>query len=385
MSERKKIIISVAITFVVTSLFFHFISPVITYLSGSKSEKVEKIIESRYINEVDKEKIEEFKAKGVAAALGDEHSYYLTSEEYSALMSDITGEYKGIGVEIFSNADGYLTVSNVFIDTPAYNAGIKTGDTIIKVDNIDISFETSADAISYMRGLSEEGKKVETMTVTLLRGGESFTAELTRSEIKTQTVFAKDIENIKYIRITSFSTGTSMEFKNVIESIDGTKGIIIDVRDNPGGLLNEVCDVCDMLLPSGNIVYTEDKNGKRVVHNSDAEHLDVPLVVLINENSASASEILAGSIKDLKAGTLVGTTSYGKGSVQEIFPFEDKSALKLTIAYYYTPSGVCINGIGITPDVEVKIPEENLTAPLSALPLEKDTQLSRAIKILSER
>jgi len=385
LSEKKKIILSVTITFLITFLLCFFLFGSSQALPTSKSEKVESLIKSNFIGEADENKIEEYKAKGAAAALGDEHSYYLTTDEHTALMSDITGEYKGIGVEIYSDSDGHLAVSNVFIDTPAYNAGIRVGDAIIKVDNIEITLESAADAINYMRGTSEEGKKVEEMTVSVLRNGEIFSAKLKREEIKTQTVFSEDINGIRHIRITSFSNETANEFLTAVENTDGVSGIVIDVRDNPGGLLNVVVKICDMILPECKIVYTQDKAGKQNIFNSDANSLNLPVAILINEYSASASEILAGAVKDNKAGTLIGTKSYGKGSVQEIFPFADSSALKLTVAYYYTPSGVCINGVGISPDYEVTIPEENLSQPLSTLPLEKDPQLQKALEVLSQK
>ena len=378
MTERKKIFTAVLITFLVTTM----ITSIFWVTFSPKSAAVKKLIASEYVEEIDKEKLDEYMAKGAAAALGDDYSYYLTSEEYTALMSDITGEYKGIGVEVYLSAEGFLTVSNVFMNTPAEEAGLRAGDIITKVDKIEVTNETAADAISYMRGLSEDGKKAESMTVSVIRGDKLFDCTLTRSEIVAQTIFSKDIEGIKYIRISSFSPSTYTEFLKVMQDAEESRGIILDVRDNPGGLLEIVTEICDVLLPDATIVYTQTRDGKKTYYKSGKNGVSLPIAVLINENSASASEILAGAIKDNNSGTLIGKKSFGKGSVQEIFSFGDGSALKLTTAYYYTPSGICINGIGISPDYDVSLSEDALTKPLSTLELTEDTQLQKAVEVI---
>ncbi len=378
MTERKKILTAVLITFLVTAILTSFLWATFSPISAT----VKRLIKDNYVLTVDNEKIDKYMAKGAAASLGDDYSYYLTSEEYSALMSDITGEYKGIGVEVYVSAEGFLTVSNVFMNTPAEGAGLRAGDIIIKVDNIEVTSETSADAISYMRGLSEEGKNAETMTLSVLRGEKMFDASVTRAEIVAQTIFSKDIEGVKYLRISSFSPSTFSEFVNALQTAENSRGLILDVRDNPGGLLEIVSEICDVLLPEATIVYTEDRSGKQIFYKSDKKCIEIPIVVLTNENSASASEILAGALKDNKIGTLVGKKTFGKGSVQEIFSLKDQSALKLTTAYYYTPSGVCINGIGISPDYDISLPEESLLKPLQTLTFEEDTQLQKAIELI---
>lgn len=378
MTERKKIITAVFITFLITTM----VTSILWGTFSPKSAAVKKLITSEFVEEIDESKIDEYMAKGAAAAVGDDYSYYLTSEEYTALMSDITGEYKGIGVEVYLSAEGFLTISNVFMNSPAEGAGLRSGDIITKVDSIAVTSETSADAISYMRGLSEEGKKAESMTLSVLRGDFAFETSLTRAEIVAQTIFSKDIEGIKYVRISSFSPSTFSEFMSVMQNAENSRGIILDVRDNPGGLLEIVTEICDVLLPEATIVYTQTRDGKQTYFKSDKNSISLPIAVLINENSASASEILAGAIKDNKAGVLVGKKSFGKGSVQEIFSFKDDSALKLTTAYYYTPSGVCINGIGISPDYDISLSEESKTKPLSALPFENDAQLQKAVELI---
>jgi len=378
LSERKKIILSVIITFLVTV----FIVNVFNVFNVSKSDLIKEIITSKYVKDVDEKKLEEYMAKGAAAAVEDDYSYYMTSEEYSALMSDITGEYKGIGVEVYLSSNG-LTISNVFMNSPAEKSGLRSGDIILKVADIEVSAETYADAISFMRGLSEEGKKSETIHLTVFRNGETFETDVTRGEIVAQTIFSKDIEGVKYIRISSFSTTTVSEFASAIEGVENSKGLILDVRDNPGGILEIVTEICDMLLPEATIVSTKTRDGKPKYYESDKNCISVPTVVLINGESASASEILAGALKDNNAATLVGEKSFGKGSVQEVIPFYDESALRLTIAYYYTPSGVCINGTGIEPDYKVTMPEENLTQPLATLGLDRDVQLQKALEIIS--
>lgn len=383
LSERKKIILSIIVSSLVTFILTYWGGTYFHVNTSPKSDLVKEIISSKYVKEVDEKKLDEYMAKGAAAALGDDYSYYLTSKEYKSLMSDITGEYKGIGVEVYLNAEGNLTISNVFMNTPASNAGLRPGDLILKVDDIVVTMETAADAISYMRGLSEEGKKAKTMTLEIFRENTSFSASLTRAEIVAQTIFSKDINGIRYLRISSFSPTTYDEFSKAIEGVENCKGIIIDVRDNPGGILEIVTEICDTLLPKASIVYTKDRSGKEEHYSSDDNCIDLPIAVLINSQSASASEILAGAIKDNNAGCLIGEKTFGKGSVQQIFPFEDDSALKLTIAYYYTPSGICINGIGIEPDIAVSLSEDAAKKPLSTLAPEEDAQLLKAIELIT--
>ena len=378
MSERKKIILAVIITFVVTVMLVN-----IANIDFSKSNTVKKIISSKFVQEVDEKKLDEYMAKGAAASLGDDYTFYMTAEEYGALKSEITGEYKGIGVEVYLSSNG-LTVSTVFMNSPAEKAGLKPGDIILKVAGIEVTSETYADSISYMRGLSEEGKKAESFDILVARGENVFDATLTRAEIVAQTIFSRDIDGIKYIRISSFSPSTVSEFVSAISDLENSSGLILDVRDNPGGILEVVSEICDILLPECTIASTRTRDGKESVYKSDASSLNIPTVVLTNGSSASASEILAGALKDNKAGILVGEKTFGKGSVQEVIPFMDKSALKLTIAYYYTPSGVCINGSGIEPDYKVSLSEESLAKPFVSLSTQEDTQLQKALEILNK-
>lgn len=379
MSEKKKIVLTAAATFLVTSLL---VSALFVFFSPNQLNSVNGIIEKYYVGDYDSQKLEDYAAKGAVASLGDEHSYYMTKDELSAVMADITGSYKGIGVEVYLNEASMIEISSVFASTPAYEAGLKSGDIIAGVDSLNASADNYYDVISYMRGTSEEGAAQDTMTLHIIRDGSAMDVQISRSDIERQTVFTNGIGTLRYIRITAFTETTVSEFAVAIKDLSGVSGIIFDVRDNPGGYLDAVTKMADMLLPECTIVYTKDKSGKTEYYKSDADCVKLPMAVLVNENSASASEILSAALKDNGAAKLIGTKTYGKGSVQSVFQLKRGCAVKLTVAYYYTPADVCINGIGITPDFEVNLSEEASKIPLSNLVYEQDTQLQKAVEIL---
>lgn len=379
MSEKKKIIITATATFLATSVL---VSALFMFFSPNRLNSVNRIIEKYYIGEYDSEKLEDYAAKGAVASLGDEHSYYMTQDELTAIMADITGSYKGIGVEVYLNEAGMIEISSVFASTPAYAAGLVSGDIITGVDSLNASADNYYDVISYMRGTSEEGAAQETMTLHVLRGTEAIDVPISRSDIERQTIFTQDIGSLRYIRITAFTETTVSEFASAINDLSGVSGLIFDVRDNPGGYLDSVTEMADMLLPECTVVCTKDKAGRTEYYKSDADCVKLPMAVLVNENSASASEILSAALKDNGAAKLIGTKTYGKGSVQSVFPLNRGCAVKLTIAYYYTPADVCINGIGITPDFEVELSEAYSNVPLSNLTFEQDSQLQKAVELL---
>jgi len=236
--------------------------------------------------------------------------------------------------------------------------------------------------VSFMRGLNAEGAKSDTFTVTVRRDTQSIDFSLTREKVQIQTIKYRDMGNYGYIRISGFDAPTAKDFAKALENGAGKKGLIIDVRDNPGGLLTSVTKIADSLLPQCDIVYTEDKSGKRETYTSDKDCIKLPIVLLMNKNSASASEILAGALKDNEAATLVGTNTFGKGCVQQIFQLKNGGGVKLTTALYYTPDGYNINNKGISPDVEVTIPEDTA---ISLLTEENDLQLQKAIEILNDK
>ena len=321
------------------------------------------------------EKIKDSIYKGLLNGLDDPYSVYYTKEEYQSLLESTSGSYCGIGVVVSQNNDtGVITAVRVFDGAPGDKAGVKAKDIIYKVEDEEVTGEDLSSVVAKMKG--DKGTKVK---VTVYRPSTSkyIDMEIERDEVDVPTIETKMLDNnIGYMQITEFDEVTYNQFKEGLESLkkQGMKSIIFDVRDNPGGMYKTVVNMLDDILPEGVLVYTEDKDGNKEEQKSDANCLDMPMVVLQNENSASAAEIFAGAIKDFKAGTIIGYTSFGKGIVQTIMPLSDGSAIKLTIQRYFTPSGVNIQGTGIEPDIKV---EENSET-------ERDDQLQKAIDTLSE-
>ncbi|TDT63711.1 S41 family peptidase [Fonticella tunisiensis] len=343
---------------------------------------VKDIVENNYINKVDENKMVEGAIKGMVDAVGDPYTVFLNQKEYQDLMTQTTGSYAGIGTYV-GDKEGRIVVIAPIEDSPAEKAGIKSGDIILKVNDQDVSAKEMDKAVSLMKG-----KPGTAVKLTLYREGVG-TKEIsiTRATITMKTVKGEMLkDNIGYIRITQFDENTASSFRNTLNGLKakGMKGLILDLRDNPGGLLVSSTEIADMILGEGKIVSTVDKSGKEEVIKSDQNKLDLPLAVLVNGGSASASEILSGAIKDFKAGTLIGTKTFGKGIVQNIIDLHDGSAVKVTMAKYYTPSGASIQGVGITPDIVIDLPEKVKQNPGDIKP-EDDTQLQKAIEIIKSK
>jgi carboxyl-terminal processing protease len=306
----------------------------------------------------------------------------MSKKEYEEFNMETEGEYGGIGVIVTPGDDNLITVVSPIEDTPGERAGIKTGDKIIRVEGVDYFAETMDEAVSNMRG--EPNTQV---TITIFRSSngtsETFDVTLTREIIKLVSVKSAVLEgDIGYIRITSFDIPTYNDFQNHLSQLvqKQVKGLIIDLRNNPGGLMNVSTDIADEILGKATIVYTEDKTGNKEFIYSDADLVDLPLVIMVNEGSASASEILAGAVKDNERGLLLGTTTFGKGVVQRLRDLPDGSGLKLTVSEYYTPADKNIHGIGIEPDIIVELNEEAEGIGMDYL--EQDNQLQKAIEEL---
>lgn len=306
-----------------------------------------------FLHDVPDEDLQNGMFKGLLAALGDLYSEYYTAEELSSMMEQSQGIYYGIGayVQLDTNT-GLPKISGVIEGSPAEAADLRANDLIYEVDGTSTYGLSLTEAVALIKG--PEGTNVE---ITLIREGESdyVSLTLTRQKVESPTVEFRMLEDdMAYIQVTEFDDVTVDQFAEALAMARGSdaEGIILDLRGNPGGNLGAVVDMCNMILPEGMIVYTEDKYGKRDEYKCDGKRaLELPLVVLVDMNSASAAEIMAGAIKDHGIGTLVGTTTYGKGIVQQIMSFRDGSAVKITISAYYTPSGNNIHGIGIEPDV----------------------------------
>ncbi|MDI3535404.1 MAG: carboxyl-terminal processing protease [Thermosediminibacterales bacterium] len=338
------------------------------------------IVKERYYQEVDENSMIDGAIKGAVDSLNDPYSVYMTPEEFKNLMIHVNGNFEGIGITVTMDENGLVRVISPIEDTPAQRAGIKPDDIIVKVDDTELKGLTLDEAVNLMRG--PKGTKV---TIYVQREGETelLKFEIIRAAIKLKTVKYKMLENqIGYIRITSFDSDVYKEFKTALKNLRSQKmrGLILDLRNNPGGSLQESVRIADELMGESLIVYTEDRDGNCIEEfKSDSRKIDVPLVVLVNEYSASASEIVAGAVQDSMSGTLIGTKTYGKGSVQEIDPLENGSGLKLTIAKYFLPSGRSIHGVGIEPDIKVELPEGKTYYEITP---EEDTQLKKAIELL---
>jgi len=345
----------------------------------SKVDIIEDTIDTYFLEDVDRKVLENGIYAGMVDSLGDPYSDYYSSEELEEIEMSTQGIYYGIGAYVTQGAsDEYCTISDTIADTPADAAGLRAGDIIYMVDGQDTAGMELTEVVALIKG--EEGTKVR---LTLVREGESdyLEVEVERREIETATVeYYMEEHNTGYISILEFDDVTVDQFTEamVVLREQGMEKLIIDLRSNPGGNLTTVCDIARMLLPEGLIVYTEDKYGQRSEYTCDgANALDIPLVVLVNEYSASASEILAGAVKDYGIGTIMGTNTFGKGIVQRIITLSDGSALKLTVSKYYTPNGNDIHGVGIAPDVTVEFDSEAYYTE------DYDNQLKEAVKYLN--
>lgn len=352
--------------------------------SVQKAKAIESLIDKYYLDKIDNDELESYLYKGLMAGLGDPYSTYYTAEEYKELTEDTEGVYRGIGVTMQKDVStGAVTVVKCFEGAPGAEAGLQPQDQLVKVNGEDITDKELSEVVKMIK-TSES----DTVTLTILREGESDYREV---EVTLDTVEAPMVEHemldnkIGYITINQFAETTASQYETALEDLNnqGMERLIVDVRDNPGGLLTSVCDVLDSMLPEELLVYTEDKNGKKSEYNATGtDQFDKPMVILVNGNSASAAEIFSGALQDYKVAKLVGTTTFGKGIVQQIFNLSDGSAVKMTISKYYTPSGRCIHGTGLEPDIEVDLPDE-LKNQVS-IDKSEDTQLQKAIETVKE-
>lgn len=402
MSKRKAIIIMVILVLITNLLTFSFtnlmtlrfndkvVVPKAEYdrladvfKNYSKIMSVKDYIDDSYLREVDEGALLDGQLKGMVQALDDPYSVYMTQDEFTSFTQQTAGIYGGIGVIVTPGEDNFITVVSPIEDTPGEKAGIKTGDKIIKVNGIEFFAENMDEAVKVMKG-----KPKTDVTLTINRKDKEdknqvIEMEITREEIRLVTVKSDIIEgNIGYIKLTSFDEITYEDFKTHLTSLEksNVKGLIIDLRNNPGGLLNICAEIADELLGEGDIVYTQTKKGEKDYLRSDKNQTTLPLVLLVNEGSASASEILAGAIKDHKRGQIIGTTTFGKGVVQRIRDLNDGSGLKLTVSEYFTPNGINIHGIGIVPDIVLEL-NEGVEA-IGVDYLKEDNQLQKALEVI---
>lgn len=349
---------------------------------SAKTEIMESYLDKYYVEEFDKTLVEEMLFSGMAAGVGDKYTYYMSEETLEQYLENTNGNFDGVGIEVYTTQDGEVVISRVMEGQPAQQAGMQEGDVIIGVDGEDMRGKLIADVAAKIRG--KAGTEV---TIEVLRKstGKTLKMIMQRAVVVMESVDSRMINgNIGYISISGFKENTYEQFKAALDTLQkgGMKGLVLDLRDNPGGLVKSVYQIGEELLPEGTMVYTLDKQEKRDDLKCDGEYLDIPLVVLVNENSASASEILAGAVKDTGRGALVGTQTFGKGLVQRLFTLPDGSGLNVTIQKYYTPKGTSIHGIGIEPDEVVQLGEKYLTTALTDIPEGEDNQLQKALEVL---
>ena len=347
----------------------------------SKLEMLEMYIRGYYLDEIDDDQMEDYLYYGLVAGLGDPYAAYYNEEETQSMLDSSSGNYCGIGAVFSQNLmTGVITVTRVYEGCPSYEAGILPEDILYMVEGEEITGQDLTNVVTKIKG--EEGTEV---TITMLRGEKTIDFTMKRQMIEVPTIEHEMLaDHVGYILITEFDGVTDEQFGEALDELEtqGMKSLVIDLRNNGGGSVESVCNIADVLLPEGPIVYTEYKGEEREARNSDKECIEIPMAVIINGASASASEILSGALQDYGAAKIVGTQSYGKGIVQSVLDLQDGTALKLTTAKYYTPNGNDIHGVGITPDVEIDLPEELKTEV--TLSLEEDVQLQKAIEVLQQ-
>lgn len=388
--------VTAALTFSATSIFYTAKQFGIADMSSStnqiksKLDTVNSYIESDYLYEdVDYEKANDAAIKAYVDSLEEPYTHYYSKDEFKSYLGNIEESYVGIGVIISADTENNkIVVVSPIKGSPAYESGIKPGDYILAVEDKIFQSNGMDECVNMIKS-GKEGTKVR---ITIERNGEVKEYNIERREIVENSVNYEMLEDkIGYISISRFNTNsdgsdesTYTEFVDALSNLeaDGMEKLIIDVRDNPGGVLNVVCKIADYLLPEGIITYTETRTGIKDEYKSDKNELNIQMAILINESSASASEILTGALKDYDRATVIGTKSYGKGIVQNVFPFSDGSGMSMTVSKYFTPNGTSIHELGIEPDIVVEQSEEYKDSFVSEIPEGKDTQLNKAIEYL---
>lgn len=389
-NKRSKIftiIITALITFFLTTTASSFITGLMQGESIEKITVVKEMLSEYSLFDVDDEKVADYAAMAMAASVEDPYTAYFPKDEFSAYKDNIMSSYVGMGAMLGADMEkDEITIVSTVEGGPAHKSGLKGGDRIIAIDGKNYSAAQLSEASMYVKN----GDEGTTFVLLMEREGKGrFEVSVTREKITKKSVESKMLENdIGYIKITGFESKIERTEKDTYDEFvenllalksAGMDKMIIDLRDNPGGDLRVVCNIADALLPKGVITYTEDKYGKQEFIYSDKEELNIPIAILVNGGSASASEILTGALKDHKKATVIGTKTYGKGIVQGVFPFSDGSGMSITTARYFTPNGECIHKIGIEPDITVELDSKKALSELTA---KEDKQLQKAIEVL---
>ena len=388
------VILTAFITFMVTSLSMYTYfkqNPTLQFVEGEKLDidtylsKIKKAIDKNFLwqDKIDEEKLKDGAIKGYVEGLGDKYTEYISKDEMKKFTEDINGSFVGIGIYMIADeSSGKIIVYHPISDSPADKAGIKAGDIIASVNGVEYGYDDFNTIADHIKG--EAGTKVK---LVIERDGEKLDFEIVREKIETNPITSKMLEkNIGYLNLPSFDKDVSKKLKEKIDDLieKGAKSLILDLRNNGGGMVDECTEITDLFLDKDKtIMTTKDKKGnvqKSVTKNKKL--YEIPLVILVNENTASASEILTGALKDNNRTKVIGTKTYGKGVIQSVFNLSDGSGLKITTAEYFTPNGIEINKKGITPDIEVKLPDT--VKSVYAVEEKDDTQLKKAIEELSK-
>ena len=388
------VILTAFITFMITSLSMYTYfkqNPTLQFVEGEKSDidtylsKIKKAIDKNFLwqDKIDEEKLKDGAIKGYVEGLGDKYTEYISKDEMKKFTENINGSFMGIGIYMIADeSSGKIIVHHPISDSPAYKAGIKAGDVIVSVDGVEYGYDELNTIADHIKG--EAGTKVK---LVIERDGKNIDFEIERAKIETNPITSKMLEkDIGYLNLPSFDKDVSKKLKEKIDDLiaKGAKSLILDLRNNGGGMVDECEEITDLFLDKDKtIMTTKDKKGnvqKSVTKNKKT--YDLPLVILVNENTASASEILTGALKDNNRTKVIGTKTYGKGVIQSVFNLSDGSGLKITTAEYFTPNGIEINKKGITPDIEVKLPDT--VKSVYAVEEKDDTQLKKAIEELSK-
>lgn len=350
----------------------------------AKVNELAAYIDLYYYDDTDEEDLKNGLYAGLLEGLSDKYSVYYTADEYADTQVSMTGQYYGIGAGLAQDKETMVvTVSKVYEGTPSEAAGLRAEDIILSVDDTEATSMEVTELVKLIRG--EAGTTVH-LEIYRPSTGEELSFDVERADVTLPSVASEMLtDQIGYIRIESFEKETATQFETALADLEGQgmTALVVDLRYNGGGLVDAVVQILDDILPEGLIVYTEDKNGSRQEYKSSGDtHFDYPMAVLVNQDSASASEIFAGAIKDYHYGTLIGTTTYGKGIVQSVFPLSDGDAVKLTTAKYFTPNGNYIHGVGIEPDIELEY--EYLDPDGEEYEMQYDNQIQKAIEVLGE-
>lgn len=364
-----------------------------------KAQRLRSIINQYFLFEKDSEKVQEYIYKGLMAGLDDPYSVYYTREEFNDLMEDTTGEYCGIGAQVSKSiATGVISIAKVFKGTPAEEAGLRAGDIFYAVGDMEITSDMDLDILVKQHVKGEEGTKVH---LKMFRPSieDYIEVDVTRRKIEVPTVeYGMKEDGIGYLQVSQFDDVTTEQFKKAIEQMEsqGMNGLLIDLRGNPGGVLDVAVDMIDYMLPDYLTIYSKGKANTLIVSTADKDEegesyycddghsFELPVVILMDGNSASASEVFSGALRDYGRAKLVGTTSFGKGIVQTLIPLGDGSAVKLTTAHYYSPSGFDLHGIGLEPDVEIAFEYPKDLKDGEELKDEDDNQLQKGMEVLRE-